>query len=102
MRASTQHNSAPGHIYTLQILAPEEVDPTVTGDVRLIDVEDGDPLEVTVSAPLLKVYRKNVQAFLSGLRDYCSKRGVAHIFTTTSVPFDKLVLNYLRTRGLLG
>jgi uncharacterized protein (DUF58 family) len=88
-------------IFTIQILAPEEVEPTIAGDLRLVDVEDGDPTEVTISAPLLKVYRRNLQAFLQGMRDWCTKRGIAHIFTTTDVPFDKLVLNYLRTRGLL-
>jgi hypothetical protein len=26
----------------------------------------------------------------------------SHLFTSTAVPFDTLVLNYLRERGLLG
>lgn len=88
-------------VFTLQVLAPEEVDPKVAGDLRLVDMEDGDETEVTVSAPLLKVYSRNLQAFLGGIRDYCSRRGITHIFTTTETPFDKLVMNYLRIRGLL-
>ncbi|MCZ6688482.1 MAG: DUF58 domain-containing protein [Planctomycetota bacterium] len=88
-------------IFTIQILAPEEVDPKLTGDLRLVDMEDGEVTEVTISAPLLKVYSRNLQAFLGDIRDYCSRRGIMHVFTTTTAPFDKLILNYLRTRGLL-
>ncbi|MCZ6603401.1 MAG: DUF58 domain-containing protein, partial [Planctomycetota bacterium] len=88
-------------IFTIQILAPEEVDPKLTGDLRLVDMEDGEVTEVTISAPLLKVYSRNLQAFLGDIREYCSRRGIMHIFTTTEAPFDKLILSYLRTRGLL-
>ena len=88
-------------VFTIQILAPEEVDPKVTGDLRLVDMEDGEETDVTISAPLLKLYSKNLQAFLGEIRDYCAKRGIVHVFTTTEAPFDKLILNYLRNRGLL-
>lgn len=88
-------------IFTIQALAPEEVDPKLTGDLRLVDMEDGDQTDVTISAPLLKVYARNLQAFLGSIRDYCTRRGIVHIFTTTATPFDQLVLSYLRTRGLL-
>ena len=66
-----------------------------------MDIEDGDAAEVTINAPLLKQYKRNLEAFLGGVRDFCTERGIVHIFTTTSVPFDHLVLSYLRKRGLL-
>ena len=31
-----------------------------------------------------------------------TRRGGTYLFTSTAVPFDTLVLNYLRERGLLG
>lgn len=88
-------------IFTIQVLSPEEVQPKVTGDLRLVDMEDGDLTDVTISAPLLKVYARNLQAFLGAIQEYCTRRGIVHVFTTTATPFDQLVLNYLRTRGLL-
>jgi uncharacterized protein (DUF58 family) len=87
--------------YAIQILSPEEVDPPFTGDLKLTDVEDGDEAELTISAPLLKRYRETLAAFRSGLNSYCNKRGLAYLFTTTQVPFEKLVLGYLRSRGLV-
>jgi uncharacterized protein (DUF58 family) len=88
-------------IYAVQILDAEEIDPTFTGDLKLTDAEDGDEAEVTISAPLLKRYRETLEAFRGGLASFCNRRGMSYLFTSTRVPFEKLVLNYLRSRGLL-
>src|SRR5499425_326996 len=39
-------------IYVIQVLSQEEVEPEIVGDLRLVDVEDEDVAEITVSAPL--------------------------------------------------
>jgi uncharacterized protein (DUF58 family) len=88
-------------VYAVQILAQEEIEPGFAGDLKLTDVEDGDEAEVTISAPLLKRYQETLNAFRAGLSGFCSKRGMAYLFTSNQVPFEKLVLNYLRSRGLL-
>lgn len=88
-------------IYVIQILSPEEIDPGLMGDLRLIDIEDGDAAEVTVSRALINRYKQNLEAYCQGLKDYCSKRGISYLFTSTDVSFEQLILNYLRRRGLL-
>jgi uncharacterized protein (DUF58 family) len=88
-------------IYVIQVLSREEVEPELVGDLRLVDAEDDDIAEITVSAPLLKRYKDNLNAFVGGLKDWCTKRGIVYILTTNQNPFDKLILNYLRTRGLV-
>ena len=88
-------------VYAIQVLSAEEIDPAVTGDLRLTDLEDGDQAEVTVSAPLLARYQQTLNAFRGGLSTFCSKRGLNYLFTSNQVPFEKLVLGYLRGRGLV-
>lgn len=88
-------------IYAVQILDSEEIEPTFAGDLKLTDAEDGDEAEVTISAPLLKRYKETLEAFRGGLATFCNRRGMSYLFTSTQVPFEKLVLNYLRSRGLL-
>jgi uncharacterized protein (DUF58 family) len=88
-------------IYVIHVLAREEVEPELVGDLRLVDSEDEDEAEITISAPLLKRYKDNLNAFVGGLKDWCTRRGIAYIFTTNQNPFDKLILNYLRERGLV-
>ncbi|RMF84248.1 MAG: DUF58 domain-containing protein [Planctomycetota bacterium] len=88
-------------LYVIQVLSPEEIDPPLTGDLKLVDIEDEDTAEVTVGAPLLKKYKQMLTAYCTELKDYCTRRGVTYLFTSTRVPFDTLVLTYLRQRGLL-
>jgi uncharacterized protein (DUF58 family) len=88
-------------IYVVHLLSQEEVEPELVGDLRLIDAEDDDIAEITVSAPLLKRYKDNLNAFVGGLKEWCTRRGITYIFTTNQNPFDKLILNYLRERGLV-
>lgn len=88
-------------VYAVQILSPEEIDPPLVGDLRLLDVEDDDIAEVTVSRALINRYKQNLQAYCGGLKDYCTRRGVNYLFTSTEVPFDQIVLSYFRQRGLV-
>lgn len=92
-------------VYAIQVLSPQEVDPTkgqLVGDLRLTDLEDGDTAEVSVTPALLKRYQANLQAYCQHVRDQCLKRGVAYMITETDVRIETVVLKYLRERGLLG
>jgi uncharacterized protein (DUF58 family) len=88
-------------LYALHMLAPQEIDPPMTGDLKLKDIEDDDTAEVTVTRALVNRYKRNLQAYSQQLREYCTKRDVTYMFTSTQVPFDQLVLTYLRKRGML-
>lgn len=88
-------------IYAVQILAHEEIHPEFAGDLKLTDIEDDDVAEITISAPLLARYRSTLEAFRGAIANFCVKRGASYLFTSNQVPFEKLVLNYLRGRGLL-
>src|SRR5580704_3362598 len=88
-------------IYVIQILSQEEIEPNLVGDLKLVDVEDDDMAEITVNGPLLKRYKQNLAAYRAALHEFCSKRGVNCLFTSNQVPFDRLVLTYLRQRGLV-
>jgi uncharacterized protein (DUF58 family) len=88
-------------IYLIQVLSHEEIEPDVVGDLKLTDIEDGDVAEITVSGPLLKRYKQNLAAFRASLHEFCARRGVTYLFTSNQVPFDRLVLTYLRQRGLV-
>lgn len=88
-------------LYAIQLLSPQEIKPDLAGDLRLRDVEDDDIAEVTISRALLNRYKQNLNAYCGQLQEYCSRRGITYLFTSTEVPFDQLVLTYLRKRGLL-
>lgn len=88
-------------VFCLQILSEQELDPPLGGDLKLKDIEDGDETEITISGPLLKAYKKNLSAFLEGMREFCAQRGVNYLTASTALPFERLVLDYLRSSGLV-
>ncbi len=88
-------------IYVIQILSQEEIEPEIVGDLKLVDIEDDDVAEVTVSGPLLKRYKQNLAAYRTKLHEFCARRGISCLFTSNQVPFERLVLTYLRQRGLV-
>jgi uncharacterized protein (DUF58 family) len=88
-------------VFAVHVLAQEEVDPVLTGDFLLVDSETGEKLDVTSSKRLIENYQKTVRGFCSSLQQFCSTRGISYLFATTVLPFEVLVLNYLRTAGLV-
>src|SRR3954470_2449870 len=89
-------------LFTVQCLSPQEIDPGLQGDLKLRDVEDDDLAEVSITQPLMKQYKANLNAYCLAVKEYVTRRGGTYLFASTAVPFDTLVLNYLRERGLLG
>ncbi len=88
-------------LFAMQVLAPQEVEPDIAGDLRLRDVEDFDQAEVTISAPLLKRYKQTLAAYCGELRDFCARREITHLSVRTDTPIETLIMDYLRQRGLL-
>jgi uncharacterized protein (DUF58 family) len=88
-------------IYAIQILSQEEIEPEIVGDLQLTDIEDQDVADVTVSGPLLKRYKQNLKAYQAALYEFCNRRGVSYLFTSNQVPFERLIFNFLRQRGLV-
>jgi uncharacterized protein (DUF58 family) len=94
--------SRPFEITVLQVLSPDELDPPLEGDLRLIDVETGRPVEVTADFDLLSRYRENVRDWFDEIRQFCSRRGISYVQVDTSVPFERLIFHFLQQRGVLG
>jgi uncharacterized protein (DUF58 family) len=88
-------------VYVIQILSQEEIDPDVKGDLKLVDCEDADIAEVSVSAPLIARYKQTLNAFVEGAKTYCTRRGMSYLLARNDVPVDQLVSSYLRKRGLV-
>lgn len=88
-------------VQLIHILAPEEINPPLAGDLRLVDQEDGDLRDVTISAPLLRSYQKNLQGFIATLQKHCRRHGMGYSRVVSDSPLDEVVLRQLRLQGLV-
>jgi len=88
-------------IYLIQVLSPAELEPELAGDLKLVDCEDGNATEISVSRPLLDRYRRTLASFTEGAREFCARRGITYLLANSTTSVDQLVANYLRRRGLV-
>ncbi len=88
-------------VFLLHLLSPEEMDPPLQGDRRLIDVEDGEAAEVTVTPHLRRRYQQTLKRFLAGAKAFSAQRGITYIPLVTDQPVEAMVTRYLRERGVV-
>ena len=92
----------------MQILAPGELDPEleidtgIRGDIRLTDIETGRASEVTISPALIEQYRARLRRHIDGIAETCKARGMRHMLLDTGVPVDRVILDSLRRRRIVG
>jgi uncharacterized protein (DUF58 family) len=88
-------------IFLIHILSPEELSPRIQGDLKLVDCEDGDRREVSISASLLNRYQQTLSNFIEGAKSFCNRRSIAYVPARSDQAADDLVNEYLRSRGLV-
>lgn len=88
-------------VHALRVLTPEEHEPDLEGDLRLMDAELGTGVDVTVTPKLLQRYRDARDDYDRRLEQFCRSRAITLLPTTTDTPFETLVLDVLRVKGLL-
>jgi uncharacterized protein (DUF58 family) len=89
-------------LIVLHILAPDELDPAIEGDLRLVDVESGDGVDVTVDLATIDAYKARLAAWQESLADLAAKRRASYVSLSTDVPLAELVFAELRRRRVLS
>ena len=85
----------------VHLLSPDEVEPPLSGDLKLVDVETGQDAEITLDAPTLTLYQERLQAWQTEIAAYCAHRHLHYIPVTTHLPWEKLVIQTLREKGVV-
>jgi hypothetical protein len=94
--------AARGHeVAVVHVLAPDEVEPPLAGDLRLLDVETGAVEEVTVDGGTRALYRSRLAAWRDGIGAACRARDVRYVRVETDTPCERVVLYDLRRGGVL-
>jgi uncharacterized protein (DUF58 family) len=89
-------------VSVVQILAPEELSPTLRGDWKLHDVETGREVEVTISPRLLRRYEEELEAHTAAIREFCRQQGMAFVQIRSSISIEDVALSSLRAAGVIG
>lgn len=83
-------------VHVVHVLAPEELNPTLAGDLRLHDSETGEIREMTVDAEAVRAYRQRLHQFLERAESFCRSQEIGYRRASTDMPVEEFVLSQLR------
>jgi uncharacterized protein (DUF58 family) len=93
--------SRSGEVVVLHTLAPQELRPTLGGDVRLIDRETGAAVSVTLNNDAIRLYGQRLDEWRRNVESFCARHGMAYVAVDTGQPIETLVFDVLRRRGVV-
>lgn len=98
-RSFNRLNSAGLEIFGIQILGPSEIEPDVTGDVRLVDSETGRTLDVSSARDLLGFYHEHRLVLQSNLASQCRSRNGRFESVSSAETLEVILFERLLRRG---
>ena len=93
-------------VLLVQVLTPEEIDPSYDGrmtliDSEAIDVADPKNMKIRITRSMQKAYEEALNDFQQEIKTYCSKRGVDFISVSTEKPIEKMLFGELLKVGIM-
>jgi uncharacterized protein (DUF58 family) len=86
----------------LHTLSPDEIDPPLEGEVRLVDRETGETVDVTADLGALDDYKARLVEWQAGLESHAARRRAAYAAVPTTLPLADLVFAELRRRRVVA
>ena len=86
----------------IQILGASEVDPDLSGDVRLVDCESAGVLDVSAAGDLMALYHHYRLAYQKQLAEWCSVRQGRFLSISSADRAEVLLGEVLRRKGWLA
>ena len=91
--------SAGLEVFAVQVLAPSELNPEVTGDIRLVDCESGHTVDVSSAGDLLGIYQEHRLALEEELGILCRQRSGRFLSISSRDPLEWVLFDLLRRKG---
>ena len=83
-------------IMVIHTLSEDEIDPSFSGSFQFTDCESGSKVKVTMDPPVVDAYRSRLRRYFNDLESFCLNHSMEYVRSSTVVPFEDLVLKYLR------
>lgn len=93
-------------ILLIQIMTPDEEDPTYEGRVHLIDSEtedisDSKNMKIRITRSFQVAYQEALRDFKDDIKNFCHKRGVDYISVRTDTEIEKMLFGQLLKVGVM-
>jgi uncharacterized protein (DUF58 family) len=85
----------------LHLLAPDEIEPEVAPDARLVDNETGHGVEVSGDDDLVERYRARLAEWQTEIGSFVARRGGAYVVVPSDLDLADLLFDVLRRRRVV-
>ena len=94
-------------ILLVQVFSPDELDPSYTDRVNLIDSESTDmadpkSMKLRINKSMQIAFKEAVAAFYADIRDFCKRRDAGFIALDCEKPIEKELFSELLKRGIVS
>jgi uncharacterized protein (DUF58 family) len=88
-------------IAVIHVLSPEELEPPISGKLKLVDSETGESCVRFVGEEERAEYRRLLAEHCAGWKKWCFDREMNYLRCASSTPLEDVVQVYLREAGVL-
>lgn len=88
--------------FGIQILSPQEIEPEVASDLRLVDSETQETLDISSGSDLLRLYQEYREGLEQNLALMCRRRSGRFLSVNSTDPVEALLFDQLRRRGWIA
>jgi uncharacterized protein (DUF58 family) len=100
-RAVDGVQAAGAELVVVHVVAPQERQPDMLGDLELVDAESRAVLEVGLSDEVRKLYCARYAGWMERQRELCLRHGARYVLAPTERPLAALMLSDMRQAGVL-
>lgn len=93
-------------VFLIQIMSPEERDPSYSGRINLVDSESEDSLDernikLKINKGLQQAYEQALNDYIADMSSFCASRGAGFISVTSDRPIERVIFGELMRTGIL-
>jgi uncharacterized protein (DUF58 family) len=90
-----------GDVVVVQVLDPEELKPSMAGDLELVDRESGGRVAVSLAPEVVEQYERLAKAWVDRVAARCRQVGAGYVRLLTTDDLESTLLGAWRTAGVL-
>ena len=93
-------------VFLIQIMSPEEREPTYSGRINLVDSEAADAMDernmkVKITRGMQQAYEEALRDYINDISSFCASRGAGFISVSSDKPIEKVIFGELMRTGIL-
>ena len=89
-------------LIVLHVLSPDELEPPLEGDLRLVDTETDERVDITADLATIDAYKARLADWKASFADLAAKRRASYVDLASDQNLAELMFAELRRRRVLG